>query len=146
MGVGKREFDMKERSCVAIGVALAVCCMPLVTDAADYSCWRNVDGSGMAADSGLELVDSWDDARFLWVSEEPLPIPTPTRKGWPARENGAGGYGNPMIVDGRIYTMVFTPKPPLAKFDARGLPRPDTVTEKDYKWLLDADDVVVCIG
>ena len=50
-----------------------------------------------------------------------------------------------MIVDGRLYTMIFKPKPPLAKFDARGMQRPDTVTEKDYKWLLDADDVVVCI-
>ena len=75
--------------------------------------WRG-DGAGSAGDPGVPLVDSWDEARVLWVSELRSPHPwnysvVRGRTGWPRTVLGNGGYCMPSVADGKVYISFWRP-------------------------------------
>ena len=126
--------------------AFGVLWFQYVAHASDYPTWRN-DGSGASKDTGLKMVDSWDDARLLWMSEAHAAVPLrvfSSGRTWPVRNFGNGGYANPVIVNGRIYLTHWQPSGPKATAkDGAFVDMPES--EKDETWMLDGDDVVICI-
>jgi len=140
----RRVNSIMTRACLM--AALGVLCFQYVAQASDYPTWRN-DGSGASRDTGLKMVDSWDDARLLWMSEAHAAIPLRVLSGgysWPVRPHGNGGYANPVIVGGRIYLTFWKPRGPMATSkEGAHVDKPES--EKNEYWMLDADDVVICI-
>ncbi len=65
------------------------------TQAADWGQWRGPSRNGIAAQSP-SLADKWatEGPKKLWESEEPIP------------SGGAGGYGSPVVADGRVFLYV----------------------------------------
>ena len=61
----------------------------------DFPCHRGADGSASLPATGQEMVSSWDEARFVWRSEEYVP------GAW--SDGDFGGYAAPVIADGLIY-------------------------------------------
>ena len=107
---------------------------------ADFPSYRG-DGSG-ATDSGLTLIDDASQAKLLWSSEEPCPPSgkDPNAKpGGPSGVIGLGGYGVPVIVDGRIYFSFHIPTGP--KIGYPGYPN----RKSQYHHQMMADDVVICL-
>jgi len=107
-----------------------------------YPAWRGPDGSGAAVDSGAELVERFADGRFAWASEADNPLPH-DYKGLsrPLRMIGNGGFGPPVVADGRVYVATFTPTGPLASifWENVDADSPDAVKH------IDADDTLTCL-
>ena len=114
-----------------------------LTPGHDYPCWRNSDGSGASNDSGAPLVDSLDQARVMWVSEDNM------AGSWGhAYMNHLGGYASAVVADGRLCQYYFRPtvredSPVIGVVGGRA----GAWTEEDKKRYCraGADEVVVCV-
>ncbi|MFW5753044.1 MAG: PQQ-binding-like beta-propeller repeat protein, partial [Planctomycetota bacterium] len=121
---------------------LALALAAPAADTIDYPAWRGADGSGAARDSGAELVERFADGRFAWASEAENPLPYDYKGlGRPQRMIGNGGYGPPVLADGRLYVATFTPTGPLATVFWENVDEdsPDAVKH------IDADDTLTCL-
>ncbi len=80
-----------------------------------YPRWRGPYGSGAAADTGHALVSRWGEAAFCWASEAKNPLPYDYKGvSRPHRMIGNGGFGCPVVADGKVYVAYFEPSGPLA--------------------------------
>lgn len=76
-------------------VCVFVLLIAFPAQSADWAQWRGPSRNGIAAESP-SLADKWaaDGPKKLWESEEPIP------------GGGAGGYGSPVVADGRVFMFV----------------------------------------
>ncbi len=137
-GGGSRRKIAGAALCVAAGLA-ALAAGPV--RAGDYPTWRGPHGTG-AADSGQELVGSFDAAQLAWVSQAPNPLPY-DYKGLsrPHRMVGNGGFGPPLVWDGKVYVAHFIPSGPKAKILWGNVRKSSPESVKHIA----ADDAVSCI-
>jgi outer membrane protein assembly factor BamB len=126
-------------ACVSLGLGAAAAC-------ADWTGWRGPFCNGTAADSGLPLVETWEQARLLWRSDERVPG---TYEG-DARGGGSrlagrvpSGYCSPVVAEGRVFLVYYVPNGPVydASVVERGVPKGGFGREH---WYTDADEVVLC--
>jgi outer membrane protein assembly factor BamB len=82
----------------------------------DWPRVRGPNSTGAASDCERPLVDNMHDARLLWVAEEPLSAGKGSRPKvdfgfYPANFSGwgYGGYGAPVVADGRVYLYLLYP-------------------------------------
>lgn len=102
----------------------------------NYAQWRGPHCNGTGPSSGYELVDDLTESRLVWRSEEETP------DSWLWSKNTSpyvgGGYASPVIAHDRLYVAYYVPSgeaidtAQVARFNV------------PVKWLLDADDVVLC--
>ena len=106
-------------------------------DGMDWPQWRGPYFNGTGPSSGHELVEDMTKSRLAWRSEER----TPNSWLWSRQRNPdfGGGYSSPVIKDNRLYIAYYVPSGTAA--DTGEVARFNV----PVKWLLDADDVVLCI-
>jgi outer membrane protein assembly factor BamB len=107
----------------------------------DYPCWRGPLGSGAAGECGAKLIEKAADAKLAWESEaQDLPHSSLTGGGQ-ATEGISGGFGGPVVADGRVYLAYYVPGGETVDEEAlKG-----AVDKRREKWFVAADDVVVCL-
>jgi outer membrane protein assembly factor BamB len=115
--------------------------------AADYPCWRGLDGSGLV-DSGSSLVTDVAQARLAWVSADPIPV-----AGWDVTSIGcSGGLNNPVLADGRIYLTYYEMSGEVVASNWQDMFAKDRRQKAVWpdeaffrkRWLVGADDVIHC--
>ena len=85
-----------------------------------WPCWRGPDSSG-SADDGVELVDDLGKARFVWQSEDRLPMPYGRgQQGAPIDLKINGGFCDPIIADGKVFFYYTRPAGPVAENYLKG--------------------------
>ncbi len=132
-----RRFRLPPAACLLLTVAVAAASAATP----DYPCWRGRDGSG-DIESGNALVRSWDDARLLWVSEDnPLPPEKSQIVLRPRQVCGNGGFGCPVVADGRVYVAAYRPSGPLAEI----LWAKARESSPDYIRRVAADELLYCL-
>jgi outer membrane protein assembly factor BamB len=133
---------MKPHQVLFCAALLTAASLPMAA-AADYPQWRN-DGSGSAADSGVELLEDISQVKLVWESEAELPAIF-TRE-W------HGGYTGPSVAEGRVFVQYYAPCEPcdmtqyqdaVERTKEKGRLDPSTV--KPEMFAVRADDVVVCM-
>ncbi len=108
----------------------------------EYPWWRGPVGSGASLDSNSELVESWEEATFVWASEQRGPMPNNFRKNAlrPRKLVGNGGFGCPIVSGGRVYVAAFEPNIPGKKFDTSTKP-----TVSEIRRARSANDLLFCL-
>jgi outer membrane protein assembly factor BamB len=109
----------------------------------DWSAWRGPTGSGAATPSGHLLARSLGQAHLVWKSEERRVPGT-----WDWHAEGAGGYSDFAIADGRLFISYYWPGGRLldqAAFDRihRQVRVPLEERGQRMYYLIEADDVVL---
>jgi len=82
----------------AAGVCAVLGAMATMAGAADWPCMTGPAGSA-SVDSGRQLIDEISKARLAWEGED----------GWDSHRTVGGGYGSPVVVDGRVYVAFNEP-------------------------------------
>jgi len=115
----------------------------------DFPCHRGSLGSGTSQDTADELVDSIAKARLQWVSEDNT-MDALVQHDAPYIN---GGYGGPIIADGRVYLLYYDPLPDHpVKFNSKEYKEPSLVRKESIGPEQDAKrksylayDTIVCI-
>jgi outer membrane protein assembly factor BamB len=111
-----------------------------------WPCWRGPNGDGTTADTGRKPIDSFAQAKRLWISEDAIPgtYEGDARKPKPRLQARiAGGYSSPVVADGRVYLFYYVPHGPVYS---------QALVEKHVsgggmgreQWYIDADEVIHC--
>jgi len=106
-------------------------------DGMDWPQWRGPYFNGTGPSSGNRLVDDITSSRLVWRSEEKAPNSWLWSK--TSNPDYGGGYSSPVIQDNRLYIAYYVPSGTAA--DTGQVARLDV----PKKWLLDADDVILCM-
>ena len=104
-----------------------------------WPCFRG-QGTGITTDTGLKIVSDPKKIRKLWTSEiRNIPY------GWCGAGQGAskvgGGYGGPVVVDGRVYVTWWEPSGTVVDEKMRAGAR----DKRPEKWLVHADELLACM-
>ena len=62
----------------------------------EWPCWKGPVGGGVAPDPGFPLVDSLEQAKLVWESEDTIPIGSIQGFHW-------GSFSSPVVADGRLF-------------------------------------------
>jgi outer membrane protein assembly factor BamB len=72
-----------------------------------WPCWRGPLGGGVVPDPGRKLVRDLSKAKLVWPSEDQLPFPYENNLG--KKQGWFGGFGSPVVEDGRIFVGYVRP-------------------------------------
>jgi outer membrane protein assembly factor BamB len=103
----------------------------------DYPGWRGPQANGSSVATGHTLVDSLQDARVVWKSEDK----TPDSWNWGGQKGPVGGYSSPVVAGGRVYFFYFQPSGELLDL----LTVDKKKNAQKQPWKVDADDVMLCV-
>jgi hypothetical protein len=146
VGVMSTESDLKKANAIAAGK--------------DWPCWSGPGTSQMATPCGLKLVDSLDQARLVWRSEEATPnsLGTITRGmklcADAFHKRTSGGGSSPIVADGKMFLIYHVPSGDALDADATAVlasikqshPAITSIPPEALEKLkARADDVVLCL-
>ena len=109
--------------------------------------WLGPGSTCAAPDSGRQLVESLERARFVWRSEEILPDgrADDARKSAPRKwATTSGGFASPVVAEGRLYFFYYVPSGTIHHEGITAQQRQIGGPGKE-KWMVNADDIILCI-
>ena len=74
----------------------------LPSEVFEWPCWKGPVGGGVAPDPGFPLVDSLEQAKLVWESEDTIPLGVEKGPEW-------GSFSSPVLADGRLFICYVRP-------------------------------------
>ncbi len=128
-------------TCWTIGSADTTDALP---EGADWPRFAGPNGSASAHQTDINLVGDLQDATLIWQSE-PVPNGRAPDASNDIQSSTSGGFASPIVADNRVYLFYYQPS---------GTVHCKSLAQKDFqytdgvskdKWLIGADDVVLCL-